>query len=67
MDFGGGGGSATTPGAGPYPLFLPEGQYVVKAITARNNICVMLTFHTTGRILIQVLTVLRSSVCFVAF
>ena len=26
---------------------------VVKAITARNNICVMLTYHTTGRILIQ--------------
>ena len=51
MSFEGSGG--TTPGAGPYPMYLPEAQYVVEAITARNNIVAMLTHHTTGRILIM--------------
>jgi hypothetical protein len=47
------GSADTTPGAGPYPMYLPEAQFVVKAITARNNIVTMLTHHTTGRILIM--------------
>ena len=53
MTFSGGDPGEGPPGAGPYPLFLPEGQYVMKAISERNNIVAMLTYHTTGRILIQ--------------
>ena len=54
MNFSGDGDGGGPPGAGPYPLYLPEGQYVMKAISSRNNIVSMLTYHTTGRILIQV-------------
>jgi hypothetical protein len=37
-----------TPGAGPYPMYLREARYVVEAISARNNICAMLTHHVSG-------------------
>ena len=33
-------------GAGPYPMFLEEIEAVVKAITARNNICAVQSYHT---------------------
>ena len=38
---------------GPYPMYLSEAQHVVRAITQRNNICTMLTHHTSGRLLIM--------------
>eukprot|EP01052_Picozoa_sp_SAG31_P043639 SAG31_NODE_7334_length_1716_cov_1.614100_1_plen_169_part_00 len=38
---------------GPHPMYLAETAHVAKAITARNNICTMLTHHTSGRLLIM--------------
>ena len=38
---------------GPYPLYLVESQHVVKALRERNNVCAMLTHHTSGRLLIM--------------
>jgi hypothetical protein len=38
---------------GPHPMYLDEAQHVVRAITERNNICTMLTHHTSGRLLIM--------------
>lgn len=34
-------------------MYLSEAQHVVRAITQRNNICTMLTYHTSGRLLIM--------------
>jgi len=33
---------------GPHPLFVPEAEAVAKAVTARANICTLLTYHTHG-------------------
>ena len=34
--------------SGPLPLFLPESEAVAKGISARTNICSLLTYHTYG-------------------
>ena len=37
------------PGAGSNPMHLPEVEAHIKAVTARNNICISLSYHTTVR------------------
>lgn len=41
------------PGAGPYPLFLPEAQALVKAVSERPNIAVAHTYHTYGGMVLR--------------
>lgn len=40
-------------GAGPYPLFLPEAQALVKAVSDRPNIAVAHTYHTYGGMVLR--------------
>lgn len=39
-------------GAGSYPGYLPQADHVTKAISARNNICTMQSYHTSGRMVL---------------
>ncbi len=40
-------------GAGPYPHYLPEAQFLVKAVTERPNISVAHTYHTYGGMILR--------------
>ena len=42
------------PGAGSVPGHLPEVEAHMKAVTERNNICIGLSYHTTGREILHV-------------
>ena len=44
----------TQPGAGSTPMHLVEVEAHIKAVTERNNICVSLSYHTTGREILHV-------------
>ena len=43
----------TQNGAGPHPMFLEEIDAVVKAITARNNICTIQSYHTYAAVVLR--------------
>lgn len=40
-------------GAGPHPMYLPEIDAVVRAITARNNICTIQSYHTYSAVVLR--------------
>jgi hypothetical protein len=46
--------SAVQPGAGQIPMQLVEVEAVVRAMTARSNICISFSYHTTGREILHV-------------
>jgi murein tripeptide amidase MpaA len=40
-------------GAGPYPGYLPQARHCWEAVTRRNNICTLQSYHTSGRMLLR--------------
>lgn len=40
-------------GAGPYPMYLPQGRAVYEALVKRNNIATLQSYHTSGAMVLH--------------
>ena len=40
-------------GAGPLPMYLPQGRAVYEALVARNNVATLQSYHTSGRMILH--------------
>eukprot|EP01043_Picozoa_sp_COSAG02_P036651 COSAG02_NODE_2699_length_8207_cov_2.313518_3_plen_371_part_00 len=40
-------------GAGPLPMYLPQGRAVYEALVERNNVATLQSYHTTGRMILH--------------